>query len=64
MQPRSDFDFHLCLHEISGQPDVSLNAKTHRNCWQRGLGYEWDGLQLHSSDFPSPPTQSVSLISG
>jgi hypothetical protein len=46
MQLHNDFVFHLSRHETSGQPDVSLSAKTNGNCWQRGLGSERDCPKL------------------
>jgi hypothetical protein len=47
---------------LPSQPDVSLNAITYGNHWKQGLGCELDGLQLHSSDFPSPLTQHLWII--
>jgi len=35
----------LRLRETSGWPDVSLNAKTNGNRWERSLGCERDGLK-------------------
>jgi len=58
MQPCSDFVFNL--RETSGQPGVSLNAKTNGYRWERGLGCEppsqWQ-YYFFSTHF-------VSLISG
>jgi len=48
----SDFLFHLFFffRETSGRPDISSNARTDVNRWERDLGCESVGRELSSLD--------------